>query len=258
MKKTTIISTCCRSRLPSAVRAGAGRFLPPSSFFQRRQNSSSIHNVDPKSLYGLHLLELNGENFDIPAVPNPPAPNGLLSSTVTFSGFMPDHLDFVSAWSAHAARAHNLHCSDPIHLPTILRRWDVIKGPFAHAKTKEVFERKTYQRAVQILDAQNAEVVRKWANYVVESMPAGVDVNVEYFDWFDSAKSVEKASEELQSSAGKEAEERKALGSLPSTKELSFEEQVLRKRDEFLKLWAKNAGANKGPAKGKKGSDGKL
>ncbi|KAI8810269.1 hypothetical protein BJ742DRAFT_198529 [Cladochytrium replicatum] len=112
--------------------------------------------------------KVNGENFDIPDIPNPPAPNGLLSSTVTFSGFMPDHLESVSAWSAHAARAHNLHCSDPIHLPTILRRWDVIKGPFAHAKTKEVFERKTYQRTVQIVDAPNGEVVRKWTKYVVE------------------------------------------------------------------------------------------
>ena len=118
---------------------------------------------------------------------------------------MPDHLDFAAYFARHSAHAMQLPCSEAMHLPIQTKRWYVIKGPFVHAKTKEVFEQKTHVRAVQIFDG-DAGVVKEWIQYVRRNLPAGVDMEVERVERVDVASaSVSEVVAKAQAAAAAEA-----------------------------------------------------
>ncbi|KAI8896756.1 hypothetical protein BC833DRAFT_596232 [Globomyces pollinis-pini] len=95
---------------------------------------------------------------------------------------MPDHLDFVSYFARYSGQQMRMPTSEVIHLQTKVAKWHVNKGPFVHAKSKEVFERKTYRRLVQVFDT-HPSTVSQWIKYVNENLPSGVDMQVERFEW---------------------------------------------------------------------------
>ncbi|KAJ3299774.1 mitochondrial 37S ribosomal protein rsm10 [Borealophlyctis nickersoniae] len=153
----------------------------------------------PDSFYGIHDLELDGP-LDIPVIPPPTPPHHILTCTLELRGFMADHLDFVARFAQHMAHAMNLPCSDPIHLPNTIRRWFMNKGPFAHGKTKEIFERKTAHRVLQIFDGNKA-TVDAWVEYLRRNVPAGVEIKVDRYDWVEVPKLVDGKVERPESKA---------------------------------------------------------
>ncbi|KAI8589301.1 hypothetical protein BDZ88DRAFT_380418, partial [Geranomyces variabilis] len=98
-----------------------------------------------------------------------------LVATLTLTTHMPDHLPLLLYFARHSAHCMSLPTSDPIHLPIDTKKYYVIKGPFVHAKTKEVFEEKKFSGVVQIFDG-NLDAVKDWTDYVTRSMPSGVNV----------------------------------------------------------------------------------
>jgi small subunit ribosomal protein S10 len=121
-------------------------------------------------------------DFKIPRIEAPVAKHKLLTCSVKFSGFMDDHLDTVAYFARYSAHQMGLPCTPTIHLEPKLERWTVNKSPFVHARAKEAFERRTYQRVIQIHDG-NLSVVNEWIDYVNSKLPAGVKMNIRTYDW---------------------------------------------------------------------------
>ncbi|KAJ1554965.1 mitochondrial 37S ribosomal protein rsm10 [Cladochytrium tenue] len=116
---------------------------------------------------------------------------------------MPDHAEFVSYFARYAAHVRRIPTSERIiHLATKTEKWHVTRGPFVHDKTKDVFERKTYRRLIQLFNADDA-VVDDWVSYVNSNLPAGIDMKVERFEWVE----FEGLAEQLNAEAEKESAE---------------------------------------------------
>lgn len=63
--------------------------------------------------------------------------------------------------------------SKPAYLPTQRRLWTVLRGPFAHKKSQENFERKTHKRVMKAWDA-DPEVVDMLVQYLEQHIAPGV------------------------------------------------------------------------------------
>lgn len=63
----------------------------------------------------------------------------------------------------HAALALLIPVTGPVTLANDLQRWSSNKSAFVHAKSKEVFERRTYSQRIDVWDADDkaAEVLIK-------------------------------------------------------------------------------------------------
>ena len=109
--------------------------------------------------------------LNIPQIPPTPPTSQRLVCTFQISSHMPDHIDFLAFFAIHTAKAMGIPCTQhAIHLPTIWKKWNVIKSPFIFAKTKEIFEEKVYRRVIQLFDADDV-AVEEWANYLVSRLP---------------------------------------------------------------------------------------
>ena len=62
----------------------------------------------------------------------------------------------------------------PIFLPTIKRKYTIIRSSFVHKKSQDQFEKRTHNRLIDITDfnPQTLEVLRSL------NLPAGVDVEI--------------------------------------------------------------------------------
>ncbi|KAJ3195579.1 mitochondrial 37S ribosomal protein rsm10 [Irineochytrium annulatum] len=204
---------------------------------------------------------------------------------------MSDHLDLVSYFIRHAAHSFSIATSEAtVHLPTRLERWHVTRGPFVHDKSKEVFERRTHRRGVQIFDAGPEEVARLEAHVNV-NLPAGVEMRVQRYDWVGEAGALDLEALEKELEAVVKVEEEEFQRRLSATlgpaaakelggeaaaeggedgekdgkqqppapkanaRKLLFAEQVKLKMEAFIKANSEPAGA-KNAAKGKGGKDG--
>ncbi|KAI9209399.1 ribosomal protein S10 domain-containing protein [Polychytrium aggregatum] len=149
----------------------------------RRKNKSLLPAIDNvgQNAYGWQNISLP-EPITIPTVAEPEAKHNDLVCKLEFRGFMPDHLDFVSYFARYSAHVAGIPCDPVIHLRTNTQRWAVNKGPFVHAKTKELFERKTYKRLLQLYDA-SPETIELFVDYINKSLPAGVDMKVIHYEW---------------------------------------------------------------------------
>ena len=131
-----------------------------------------------------------------------PTKDSQLVCNFQLSGFMGDHLDFVSYFSRKTAQQMGIPISKVIHLPTDTKKWHTVRGPFVHAKAKEVFEQKTHKRLLQAFDS-HPETINAWVKYVNENLPHGVDLKVERFEWkpigFVSRLSEPKSTKSLAS-----------------------------------------------------------
>ncbi|KAI8817070.1 uncharacterized protein EV422DRAFT_263894 [Fimicolochytrium jonesii] len=199
--------------------------------------------------YGWQTLQLN-RPLNIPAPPTPPRTHNLLTATLTLTTHMPDYLPFLLYFTRHTAHSLLLPTSPPIHLPTLTKRYNVIKGPFVHAKTKEIFEERKYHGAVQVFDASQ-ESVDALVDYIKRSLPAGVDLEVQRFAWetVEMAVTPRVSVPEKLGSAGAQVMSRGRRRKAAKNQPGSFEEQVQKKAESFLRSWSEPAPAvGKAPA----------
>ena len=105
-----------------------------------------------------------------------------LVCNLQLKGFMDDHLNFVSYFARYAANQIGIPTSKVIHLPDELKKYHVNKGPFVHAKTKEVFERRTFKRLIQAFDA-HPDAINGWVEYVNGNLPFGINLSVTRFEY---------------------------------------------------------------------------
>ncbi|KAJ3322110.1 mitochondrial 37S ribosomal protein rsm10 [Boothiomyces sp. JEL0866] len=132
-----------------------------------------------RNAYSLDNLKIS--DLQLKPIQPPPKTHNHLVCNMILSGYMPDHLDFVTYFARYSAHQMSLPTSEIIHLPTKIKKWTVMKGPFVHAKSKQVFERKTYKRLIQVFDS-HPESLKEWIKYVNESLPAGIDLETERFE----------------------------------------------------------------------------
>ncbi|KAI8905561.1 hypothetical protein EDD86DRAFT_211790 [Gorgonomyces haynaldii] len=99
-----------------------------------------------------------------------------LVASIKLSGYMPDHLDTVTYFALGSA--------NKMEMPTVVvsplaetKRWYVNKGPFVHAKTKELFERVTHARVLQIYDT-HLDNVKQLRDYISNNLPPGIDIEL--------------------------------------------------------------------------------
>jgi ribosomal protein S10 len=153
-----------------------------------------------------------------------PTPNekSFLVCNAELSGFMADHLDFVSFFALVSANQMRIPSSKIIHLPTETIKWHTVKGPFVHAKTKEVFERQTHKRLLQLFDTHQ-DTVKEWIRYLNENLPNGVDLKVERFEW----SSLDFNSELLQETPKDELLRKKNRAQL-----------IIESADQYIKLFS--------------------
>ncbi|KAJ1820970.1 mitochondrial 37S ribosomal protein rsm10 [Coemansia sp. RSA 2675] len=102
-----------------------------------------------------------------------PAPHGVQVCSVTFKSFQLHRLDFYMTFCRKAAASMQIPCTGTVCLPTVLRRWTVLKSPFVHKSAMEVFERRTHKRLLVIRDT-DPEVLQKWLKYVNDNIPPGI------------------------------------------------------------------------------------
>ncbi|KAJ3013621.1 mitochondrial 37S ribosomal protein rsm10 [Thoreauomyces humboldtii] len=176
--------------------------------------------------------------------------NPTLTATLTLTTFMPDHLPLLLYFARHSAHCLSLPASEPIHFPVATKKFYVVKGPFVHGKSKEVFEEKKFAGAVQIFDG-DTKAVADWVEYVKRNLPSGVDVAVERFTW----ESLDGPSgKTAPASAPSEAAAAAAAGGatevdVVTKKVISFEDQVRSKAEELVKSWGAQANATPKPSR---------
>ncbi|TPX34073.1 hypothetical protein SmJEL517_g03254 [Synchytrium microbalum] len=172
--------------------------------------------------------------LNIPVIQPTPPPHGRLVCTVQLSSHMPDHLDFISYFAIHSAKAMGIPATQSIiHLPTDWKKWNLIKSPFIFAKTKEILEEKVYHRAVQIFDVDRS-TVKGWVRYVVERLPEGIDAVVDEYEW-KVLDEIQSSSSVTSTSADGDATEGSSSGSAtPASKNPTFKEQVHSEMEKWL------------------------
>ena len=130
------------------------------------------------------------EKFEIPALSSPLPTENRLCCTLRLSSYHPAHLDFLAYFARHAASALSLPTHPVIHTPAEIKKWNVIRSPFIHAKTRDIFEKKTYYRIIQAVDGDD-EVVKRWIAYIHGCLPHGVDMTVDRYEWRKTPASIE-------------------------------------------------------------------
>ena len=111
---------------------------------------------------------------------------GTLTGTITLKGAMNDHL-LTTSFFIQRALSHVNAKTTEIHPPPYLKRYWVIKSPFIFAKTKEIFEKKVHKNIIQIHGVPKKSISNV-VDYVLPFIPPGVDLNVDYYEYFDSVE----------------------------------------------------------------------
>jgi small subunit ribosomal protein S10 len=106
-----------------------------------------------------------------------PRTHNIPVAIVHFRSHSPRLLDLFTHFTTHAAASLAIPVSRLVYLPTQRSLWTVPKGPFAHKKSQENFERKVHKRAIKAWDA-NEQVVNLWLKYLKRHMIAGVGLRI--------------------------------------------------------------------------------
>ncbi|CAO1636135.1 unnamed protein product [Sympodiomycopsis kandeliae] len=106
-------------------------------------------------------------------------------ATITFTGYssipvVKENLVFFSDFAIRAAYAMGMPVSGAAPVKVRQSLWTVLKGPFAHKKAQENFERLTSRRVVRVYDT-NEEVVEKWLHYLRIHQMLGISMRAEIF-----------------------------------------------------------------------------
>lgn len=89
-----------------------------------------------------------------------------------------EHLDFFADFAQRAAYHLGIVLTGPAMLPTRHERFAVLKSPFVHKKSQEVFERRTHTRLLKVWDSDD-QVVQLWIQYLNQHAMKGVRMKFE-------------------------------------------------------------------------------
>ncbi|KAJ2549142.1 mitochondrial 37S ribosomal protein rsm10, partial [Coemansia sp. RSA 1933] len=120
--------------------------------------------------------------------------HGIRVCRVSFHSFQLHRMDFYMDFAIRAAYHLGIPIAGPVSMPVVVRRWTVLKSPFVHKSSMEVFERRTHKRMMVLYDA-DMEVVKRWLEYLNENIPAGVGMKywlIEY-ESLGVAEQIDKA-----------------------------------------------------------------
>jgi len=106
-----------------------------------------------------------------------PRTHGIPVAFVQFRAHQPEPIQLAAHFASHAAASLGIPLSGVISLPTRRTLWTVPRGPFAHKKSQENFERRVHARAIKAFDA-DAEVVDRWVRYLEAHALPGVGMRV--------------------------------------------------------------------------------
>ncbi len=70
-------------------------------------------------------------------------------------------------------------------------RWTVNRSPFVYGRHQDQFEIRTYQRALELYDA-DSETIQRWLHYVSVNLPFGVGVDYTIHDYEPLPSSFQK------------------------------------------------------------------
>ncbi|KAH9946578.1 ribosomal protein S10 domain-containing protein [Amylocystis lapponica] len=127
----------------------------------------------PEHVYASTVIHGRGST---PAYQHPRTHN-IPVALIHFRSYFPSLLDDFLHFTSHAAASLAIPVSRTVYLPTQRSLWTVPRGPFAHKKSQENFERKVHKRAIKAWDADQ-EVVERWLRYLEEHAMAGVGMRV--------------------------------------------------------------------------------
>lgn len=143
-----------------------------------------------------------------------PKTHGVPAATIHLRAHHARALDLFAHFAGHAAAALGVPLSRPAALPTRRRLWTVLRGPFAHKKSQENFERRTHKRVLKAWDA-HPEVVRVLVQYLERHVVPGVGMRAVRWERAPvgvGGRAVERAREGMRGRVGGPGERVKALG----------------------------------------------
>jgi small subunit ribosomal protein S10 len=106
-----------------------------------------------------------------------PRTHGISVASIQFRAHRPESVQLASHFASHAAASLGIPLSGVVSLPTRRTLWTVPRGPFAHKKSQENFERRVHARAIKAFDA-DAEVIDRWVRYLEAHALPGVGMRV--------------------------------------------------------------------------------
>jgi small subunit ribosomal protein S10 len=106
-----------------------------------------------------------------------PRTYGVPVASIQFRAYHHEPIQLAAHFASHAAAALGIPLSGIASLPTRRTLWTVPRGPFAHKKSQENFERRVHVRAIKAFDA-DAEVVDRWVRYLEAHALPGVGMRV--------------------------------------------------------------------------------
>lgn len=151
----------------------------PVSAFQPRFFTSKVSEFNASSIelneHTNRPLPLNVKLLQHEPIKLEPT-HGDLVGKLTVSSFISlRDVQFLSDFLLRAAFYLGIPAKGPTPKTKNIERWTVIRGPFAHAKSKQNFERITYSREIKLFDA-DPEVVQLLFAIAAKHTMAGVTV----------------------------------------------------------------------------------
>jgi ribosomal protein S10 len=126
-------------------------------------------------------LKLTGKLIEREALEKKVNEEGNLTARLTFTSCQRDQIHTVGAFVQSCLSIAKIP-STPLISTQKVTKFHTIKGPFVHAKSKEVFEKVQYSSVVQVLDT-NLQVVDEFVKYIKQKLPHSCDLKVERFDF---------------------------------------------------------------------------
>ena len=109
--------------------------------------------------------------------PQRPRTHGIPVAMLHLRSHDPDLLDLFIHFVLHASYALNMPVSRAAYLPTKRSLYTVIRGPFAHKKSQENFEKVVHKRAIKVWDT-DPQVLGKWIKYLEVNLLGGVGMRI--------------------------------------------------------------------------------
>ena len=94
--------------------------------------------------------------------------------SIRLRGFDHKTLDASAQKIVEAVRRSGAQVSGPVPLPTRVRRFTVIRGPFKHKDSREHFELRTHNRLVDILNPNRKTI----ESLMSLDLPTGVEIEI--------------------------------------------------------------------------------
>ncbi|KAF9505977.1 hypothetical protein BS47DRAFT_1353434 [Hydnum rufescens UP504] len=109
--------------------------------------------------------------------PQHPRTHGIPVAVLHLRSHEPELLELFIHFVLHAAYALNMPVSRAAYLPTKRSLYTVIRGPFAHKKSQENFEKVVHKRAIKVWDT-HPDVLGKWIKYLEINLLGGVGMRI--------------------------------------------------------------------------------